>query len=263
MKLVTSLALAVSFACGSVSALEVENSDLKYSQTGSVLDDTSKHIHTLEELTAWEKMLAKQWMLEDTDWVKYKNLMEGPRGTWSPDLDPITVLGVSEENAYDRKRYAEIWMKLEMKRTQKELAFEVARMEAGKRLTQGMFRVNAPAKSGKWIDSLDTLTTEVGLFVEPTCIAECRELFEEVKSTSTVSPKSRLNIFFPDGTSADDIGVWAQAMQIDPQVVRDRRITLNFDEGMYAFYDVEQADLPEVRVRDLKSGKITKTFTRW
>ena len=65
-------------------------------------------------LTDEEKSLARQWGLTDDDWVKFKKIMAGPRGIWSPGLDPLTALGVMETESEERRRYAEIWMKMEI-----------------------------------------------------------------------------------------------------------------------------------------------------
>mgnify|MGYP003651705494 CR=1 FL=1 len=56
------------------------------SQAQSSLDQKSGM-----QLTDEERSLAKQWMLKESDWIKYRKIMSGPRGIWSPGLDPLTL----------------------------------------------------------------------------------------------------------------------------------------------------------------------------
>lgn len=87
-----------------------------------------------KQITPAEKALAEKWQLNEQDWLKFKDIMTGPRGKWNPNLDPITVLGVEATSDVERRRYAEIWVRVQTQRTEKELAFERARMAAAKRL---------------------------------------------------------------------------------------------------------------------------------
>jgi hypothetical protein len=73
-------------------------------------------------LTATEQ--ASRWGLTVEDWARYQSLMTGPRGTWSPNLDPVTALGMHAGTDAGRRRYAEILVRLERERTMRELAFE-------------------------------------------------------------------------------------------------------------------------------------------
>ena len=67
---------------------------------------------------------ARRWAITVEDWQRYERLMTGPRGTWSPHLDPVTALGVHAESEAERRRYAEILVRLERERTEREFAFE-------------------------------------------------------------------------------------------------------------------------------------------
>ncbi|MGH8490233.1 MAG: hypothetical protein ACREXS_15530, partial [Gammaproteobacteria bacterium] len=48
--------------------------------------------HSHPVLTQVEQ--SKRWGLTGEDWQRYERLMTGPRGIWSPHLDPVTALGV-------------------------------------------------------------------------------------------------------------------------------------------------------------------------
>lgn len=230
----------------------------------------SKYQNTLNqqiesELTQEEKSLAKQWMLTEKDWVKYKKIMQGPRGTWSPGLDPLTALGVMETNAEERKRYAEIWMKMEIRRAELELAFEVERMAAStKILGENPVLVDNKSWVRDWNFAQSKPTHDVMMFIQATCLDDkCKSLYKEVFDSLGDGQKSKLNIFFPSGTNAEQIGKWAREIGIDPEIVRKRMVTLNYDKGEYTKYDIKISELPEVRVKNLKDGSVQKTFEAW
>lgn len=209
-------------------------------------------------LTENDKSLAKQWMLSETDWVKYKKIMSGPRGIWSPGLDPLTALGVSETDPQERKRYAELWIKIETRRTELEIAFEVERQRAASRLLGDQLPVNNSSWIREWEQKRVEVNKQVLLFIDSNCKEDCKLMFEELRAS--VGDNARLDIFFKQGANSEVIGEWASFMKIPPDVVRSREITLNFDEGKSVEMDVDMAALPQVRVIDLKSGAIKATY---
>lgn len=216
--------------------------------------DTSSDLKMSEE----DKSLARQWQLTDTDWLKYKTIMKGPRGVWSPGLDPITALGVSETDLVERKRYAELWIKVETKRAELEIAFEVERQIAAKRINGDQLAVNNQQWVQEWEAKRITVTKQVALFVDVKCVDACKALVEEVRAS--VGENATLDIFFVNGATSEAIGQWAASMKISPEIVRSKSITLNFDDGKSSSLKVDLKSLPQVRVVDTKTGAVTATF---
>ncbi len=220
-------------------------------------DSTVQHGHS--SLTQEETNLARLWMLTDNDWKKYKSLMSGPRGIWSPGLDPITVLGVSETNESERRRFAEIWMKIETRKVELELAFEVERMAAAKRLHGKTKLVKNDDWIAAWAKKHSEVRTKVSLFVDDRCVDnECKQYFNSLKNS--VGDNAVLDIYFSEGATSDSAGDWASEMNIDPEVVRSRAITLNFNKGTSDLMGVDMTKLPQVRVLDVRSGEVKETF---
>lgn len=206
------------------------------------------------KLTEEERSLSKQWNLKESDWIKYKKLMSGPRGVWSPGLDPLTALGVSETDTQERKRYAEIWMKMESRRYELEIAFEVERMKAGKRLFgEDALAIDNRAWIAEWERENKEITKQVVVFMDVSCLEECEQMFSDVKLS--LDRQSRLDIFFAEGATSEDIGTWATFMKLKPEEVKSRRVTLNFDEGTAVSMGVNT--YPKVKVVDLKNGRAT------
>ena len=229
----------------------VEHTDARHSMMNSQRVD----------LTDDERSLARKWMLTENDWVKYKAVMSGPRGIWSPNLDPITALGVTETDPYERRRYADIWMQLETRRAELELAFEVERMDAAKRIIGNQPLVNNQSWKQQWLVDQNRVKHEVMVFVDVDCGRVCERLLLEVQKT--VDERSRLDVYFAPGATAEQIGSWAARMKLDPEAVRRRDITLNFDKGVSTQLGVSMNELPEVHVRNTSTGDVRETFIRW
>ena len=242
----------------SVSTIVDAGSKRKNSENIISGNSSSLDMNAMPLITEHERTLAKQWMLKETDWVKYKLLMSGPRGIWSPGLDPITALGVSETDIVERKRYAEIWIKIESRRAELELAFEVERQIAAKKIFGDKLLVN----NTKWIKDWERKRAEISeqilLFADVDCKKECKILFDEIYAS--VAKNARLDIYFVNGATTTEIGKWAAYMKIPTEVVKSRAVTLNFDEGESAKMDINTSKLPQVRVVNLKTGETTATY---
>ncbi|MEW8057076.1 MAG: TIGR03759 family integrating conjugative element protein, partial [Candidatus Thiodiazotropha sp.] len=59
-------------------------------------------------LSATDLAHARLWGLSETEWRRYKQLMQGIRGSISPaTISPIEVLGIHARDDAERQRYAE------------------------------------------------------------------------------------------------------------------------------------------------------------
>ena len=252
-RLVVILALLISSGV-EANSKETSKRNSKYQYSESNRSTDSGDI----ELTQEEKALAKQWMLTESDWKKYKSIMNGPRGVWSPGLDPVTALGVSEIDITERKRYAEIWTRVFSQKYELELKFEKERMAAAVRFHQDKSLIDNEQWIEDWKAEHQGINQKVSLFIRDDCIDDCRAYFDDVRGA--LGKRAVLDIYFAEGASADSIGNWAQAMDIDPNVVSRKKITLNFDNGTSDIMGVPMIDLPKVRVLDVPTGKVTEAF---
>lgn len=175
--------------------------------------------------------LAGEWGLTEAEFLRYQQLMQGPRGLYSPGLDPLTALGVEARSDEERRRYAELQVQAERQRVGKELAYQRAYDEANARLYPGQKTIElasqgTPELLGRRPSKLET--QRLAVFVEDdctACIARVRELQGQRRS---------FDLYFV-GSDGDDerIRRWATAADIEPQQVRSRRITLNHDQGRW------------------------------
>jgi len=63
--------------------------------------------------------VASDWGLQPQEWARYRELMDGPLGIYSPNLDPLSVLGIEARTDEERRRYAELQVQIEARRVRK------------------------------------------------------------------------------------------------------------------------------------------------
>ena len=76
---------------------------------------------------------GSDWGLQPQD-GRYRELMDGPLGIYSPNLDPLSALGIEARTDEERRRYAELQVQIEARRVEKLLAYQRAYDEAWQRL---------------------------------------------------------------------------------------------------------------------------------
>lgn len=185
-----------------------------------------------------DERLARDWGLQPEEWARYRQLMQGPLGMYSPNLDPLTALGIEARTDQERRRYAELQVQAEARRTEKLLAYQRAYDDAWKRLYPTLQPVvladagNIPATSGA--------PDRLAVFVREDC-PPCEQRVRQLQTAGTAFD------LYIVGSRQDDARIrqWAAKVGIDPAKVRARTITLNHDAGRWLSIG-EQGELPAV-----------------
>lgn len=168
---------------------------------------------------------AASWGLTEQEWARFEQIQAGPRGFWSPNIDPLTALGVEAETDQERQRYAELQVALEAKRAERELAYQNAYTAAWAKLFPGLLPIQGMASPPPASSSVEP---RQALFVEdhcPACTAEAQRL----QSSDTA-----FDIYLVGSQGEDEhVRGWARQASIDPSKVQRRQITLNHDRGRW------------------------------
>src|SRR5471030_1424754 len=227
MKRVISL-VALSLILGTSSACaETVNSYANKSSTLDTLQENSAQTQTQKN--------AQQWGLSTTEWQKYQQLNQGKRGIQSPGLDPLTTLGVESDNTSERRRLAELWVKEEYQRTEKELAFQREVNAAWGRLYPNALSVNMGNAAGIAHDTNGRLA----LFLSDNC-ARC-----DARLAAVLADNRPVDIYLVGSDGKDNtVRKWAVAHDIPVDRVRNRQITLNHDSGLWLRYG--QGQMPVI-----------------
>lgn len=178
---------------------------------------------------------AQQWGLSDNDWSRYQTMMKGSRGIMSPGLDPLTALGVETDNSAERRRLAELWVRHEYQRSEKELAFQREINAAWLRLYPETLAVNMGSNAaGIAHDTQGRLA----LFVKENC-TRC-----DARLAAVLADNRPVDIYLVGGSSDEGIRTWAIKHNIPVEKVRSRQITLNHDGGLWLRYG--QGQMPVI-----------------
>ena len=168
---------------------------------------------------------AASWGLTEQEWTRFEQIQAGPRGVWSPNLDPLTALGVEAQTDEERQRYAELQVALEAKRAERELAYQNAYTAAWAKLFPGLLPIQGMASPAP---TSSAAAPHQALFVEdhcPACTAEAQRL----QSSDTA-----FDIYLVGSQGEDErVRRWARQAGIDRAKVQRRQITLNHDRGRW------------------------------
>tara|TARA_R100001244_G_scaffold43936_15_gene39445 strand:+ start:1170 stop:1787 length:618 start_codon:yes stop_codon:yes gene_type:complete len=186
------------------------------------------------------KQQARDWGLSVEEWTRYRDLMQGPLGVYSPHIDPLTALGIEARSDQERQRYAELQVAAEAQRVEKLLAYQRAYDRAWQRLHADMPRVILPDAGPAFSPMLPAASGRLALFVEDAC-PTCDQAALRLQAAGRA-----FDIYVVD-SGADDarIRAWAQRIGIDPAKVRSGQVTLNHDAGRWVSLGLP-GDLPAV-----------------
>lgn len=188
--------------------------------------------------SALDERQARDWGLQADEWARYQQLMQGPLGVYSPNLDPLTALGIEARTDEERRRYAELQVQAEARRVEKTLAYQRAYDAAWQRLYPTLQPVDL-TDTGR-VSTGASPSERLAVFVKegcPACEQQVRQLLTEDAAFD----------LYMVGSRQEDARIrqWAARMGIDPDKVRERVITLNHDAGRWLSIGV-QGDLPAV-----------------
>lgn len=183
---------------------------------------------------------ARDWGLSTEEWARYRALMQGPLGIYSPNLDPPTALGIEARSDQERHRYAELQVQAEAHRVEKLLAYQRAYDDAWQRLHADMPRVVLPNAGAAFSPVAPAANGRTAVFVKDACPA-CDQSTLRLQAAGM-----EFDIYVVDNRADDArIRAWAQRIGIDPAKVRSGQITLNHDAGRWQSLGLP-GDLPAV-----------------
>ncbi|QTB44309.1 TIGR03759 family integrating conjugative element protein [Burkholderia pseudomallei] len=208
-------------------------------QTHTAVSSSAASTERASPITAPDEARAHAWGLDTAEWSRYQQLMQGPLGTYSPNLDPLTALGIEARSDAERQHYADLQVRAEAQRVQKELIYQQVYDAAWKRLHPDLTPVRSLTSMPRPSASI-AHTGRLAVFVKDDCPA-CDARVRQLQASGTA-----FDIYMV-GSRGDDtrIRAWAQRVGIDPIKVRARTITLNHDAGRWLMLG-GQGTLPAV-----------------
>lgn len=226
-RVVTTLVLCWAVGLSHAAETEVSNAQRTDSLTGQT-----------QPLKPWLR-----WGLTESEWAKYQDIMQGPRGTWTPNISPVSVLGLNAASEVERTRYAKIAARQDWQRLMNERAWHLAYKSAKEDyFGQQISMIDVESASIEHIDSESKLV----MFTDDSCIQVCQKTLEQV-----IQSKAHLDVYFIGKIERADIIQWASTHSVPPELVNDAGlITLNIDRGLFKAMSPDNANLPQVYLRD-------------
>lgn len=205
------------------------------------------------KLTVYEKYLANEFRLTEKDFKKYQKIMLGKRGYWSPGLDPLSALGVSEKNPKERDRYARLWLEVEAEKVDLQFEFERSVARNRKVVFGNMTPFNSQPKIDAWLERKTRPNANIDVYINASCLSDCDNKIANLKASRG---RGKLNFYFIDMPTDDKIVRWAQHHNIPKQLVSDSVITLNHGRDKYnkimSVSDGKDMELPHVIVTKIQ-----------
>ncbi|MBS0417979.1 MAG: TIGR03759 family integrating conjugative element protein [Proteobacteria bacterium] len=238
----TSLWLVLVLWTLQVSGLQAQEPGQITPSSVSTLSSTPLRPSSEQDLSAQS---ARDWGLTREEWVRYKQLMRGPLGIYSPTLDPLTALGTEARTDSERRHIAEVQVRMEAQRVEKLLAYQRAYDAAWKRIYPALPPFLEPAQrppNTPLSAAFQTGATpmpgaspmpraapaRLAVFVKEDCPV-CDQRVKDLEGSGQAFD------LYMIGTRGDDarIRAWATRLKIDPAKVRAGIITLNHDGGRW------------------------------
>lgn len=243
------LRLALALSALSTPALQAQEPTQITPSALSPQSTTTQRPSAEQDLSAQS---ARDWGLTREEWARYRQLMHGPLGIYSPSLDPLTALGSEARTDSERRHIAELQVRMEAQRVQKLLAYQRAYDDAWKRIYPALPPFQAPTQSysntvpdatapgrahatplatslrGGAAPASGAGRARLAVFVKEDCLP-CDQRVKDLEGAGEAFD------LYMVGTRGDDarIRTWAMRVKIDPAKVRAGMITLNHDGGRW------------------------------
>ena len=223
--------------------------------------ETGTGVAAMDENTLSSSELARSryWGLTETEWRRYKQLMQGIRGSISPPtISPIEVLGIHARDQDERHRYAEMWARAMREDVSRILAYQHAYDEAGRRLypNEQLIDLDRLPGRGNKISSLQP-GDRVLFFTRPDCPA-CDALLG--KLLKRIDNVAAIDIYITGVKTGDDQAVrdWAAGHSIKPEWVHSHRVTLNHGVGVLERLTQGKGKIPYILRRQGKDLSVLR-----
>ncbi|AEF05682.1 TIGR03759 family integrating conjugative element protein [Alteromonas naphthalenivorans] len=228
--------------------LVVISSVAKAAEPMSIPDKSETQVtHTPAEQTPDTKTLAGYWSLEVKEYQRYKELMRGPLGVWSPTIDPLLALGMFPETPAQQQRYAELYARQEFELTERTLRFQQAYRDAFQRLYPNVDTVDqrllAPyrlheqkkesTKAARWLAKKQFQDGDRVMVFVPSRCGQCSSMIPRLMSLVSGTRNAGIDVYVRNASDDDAVRAWAQAHQIHAKQLGDNVLTLNRDEGLW------------------------------
>lgn len=197
--------------------------------------------------TAEIQTQADLWKIDEAEYRHYLELMQGPLGKWSPEIDPLLALGMFAHSPQQEQRFAELYAQQEFDLAERTLRFQQAYREAFDRLYPDVGILDqqllAPyfnyqqqqddAREAKRLAQKRFVDGDrLLVFMLQSC-DQCASTVSHLMSLLSGVNNSGVDIYVLEAQDDDAVRHWAGTHNIQHSWVDEQRLTLNRDEGLF------------------------------
>lgn len=188
---------------------------------------------------------ANRWGLSVEEWMRYLEIKAGPRGMWSPGLDPIAYLALEAETIAEQRHYAIVYAHMQDARIRSELRVDWMRRQEVIKIykskptfNQELLKKSREKKSnlGKLNESIlsspadsllygDRLLYFIDVSLSPK--AQVQTLVRKIDEYDGVG----LDIYVSGAEDDSQIMTWAGKVGIERDHVENGSVSLNHEDG--------------------------------
>lgn len=193
---------------------------------------------------------SARWNLTETEYLRYLDLMKGPRGSFSvANITPIEVLGIHAKNQAEREKYAAAWVAMTKADTARVLLFQNTVNNVWKTnhpdeplINRGRINELRLAGNSKYgplkVGGEQPQVSLAGrtMFFTRTKCGVCDQQLDKLIAMLDAGQLSGIDVYV-SGVSRDDdraIQDWAQEQRLPIEHLETTAITLNHDIGVSA-----------------------------
>ncbi len=168
---------------------------------------------------------ARSWGLTIDEWDRYESLIDGPRGIWSPNIDPITVLGIEATTIEEQEKYASLYVEKFHERVMKEQRFQITL----NRVRQDYYE-NIPVS----VAAHNPKANSYALFISAkSCSDECSHWLNRGMGFVSIDDVT-LHIYLSEAPNEQDVRKWAVDWSIPLRMIYDEKVVLHIENGQHS-----------------------------
>jgi len=178
---------------------------------------------------------AAAWGISTSEYRRFKEIMAGRRGSWTPDADPILALGTHATSQAEMRSYAEKYVKQEFERTERELAFQREVSAAWKRLFPSTPRIGSmPAErtANNLSQNMSLIADRVAVVVTSDCQGCTQAVQHYLGMVSGESPIQAVDIYVSNSKGDDKVlRDWVDSQRVPLDLLQTGKVTVNHAEA--------------------------------
>lgn len=191
-----------------------------------------------EQFSEHQLAFIEQWNLTSKEYERFLEILSGPFGYYSPNLEknPILALGLGARTDDERERYARQYVQMEFDKNVAILAFQqTVNTEWERAFPSSLAAAGMDGTNQHYVSSQAGAPTRLKFYVTVDC-KRCNAEFERLYDEAMQGGPA-VDVYFAGNPSQEAIRQWAAAQGVVSNHVNVLRlVTLNYADKEFSSY---------------------------